>query len=233
MNSYGFASGLGARVHVRTTRVDKTWGSFSYISNAAVMIGKEVLEVSQHGILYVNSKRTNENVSTFAGYTLSKITKGTKKRILVFSLDLLGGKYIKIHVNLFEEMVCVKMSGKFDDSEGLLGANRRMNGNALLSREGVDLYGYWNSYAEDWQVRSDEPRLFQDKNRSPQFPDSCVYKSKKKKQNLRRRLLIDNRVNIEDATRACADVNKQMRDFCIFDVMARSDIDLALDPFYN
>lgn len=231
MKSEGFASGLGARVHVRTTRVDTFKGSYSYISNAAIMIGQDILEVSSDGDLLINSHTIDKDDTFFAGYLLTRLHKGTKKRIVVYSLDLLGGKLIKIHANLFAGMIFINISGTFVDSEGLLGAPRH-KGKSLFSRDGADLSGYWNTFAEDWQVRMGEPKLFRDRNRAPQHPDSCVYHQSKK---LRRRLgMEDDRIISEDdAAAACDKVEtNEMRDFCIFDVLARGDADLALDPFY-
>ena len=232
MNSKEFASGLGIRVHARTTRVDNPHVAYSYISSAAVKVGDDVLEVSQSGELFINGNEVYDESSSLAGYALIRFSKGAKKRIVVFSLDLLGGKLIKIHANIKAGMVFVDIEGYFGDSEGLLGAPQQ-KGSGLFSRDGMDdLSGHWNTYAEEWQVRNTEPKLFKDKNRIPQHPAGCVYKSKKKT-NLRRRRLMDDRISVEDATRACADASDQMKEFCVFDVGASGDLDLALDTFYR
>ena len=52
--------------------------------------------------------------------------------------------------------------------------------------------------------------------------------------NLRhRRLTDDAAVSIEDANEACAKSYGRLKEFCVYDVMASGDLDLAEDRFYN
>ena len=47
----------------------------------------------------------------------------------------------------------------------------------MLARDGeTDLKHQWNALGEQWQVRSNTPKLFQE-NRAPQYPQGCVYES--------------------------------------------------------
>jgi hypothetical protein len=50
---------------------------------------------------------------------------------------------------------------------------------------------------------------------------------------IRRRLLVEAReeVTMEHASEACANVKRQ--EFCIMDVMAMADLEIAEDPFYQ
>ena len=189
MNSNEFASELGITVHVRTTRVDNPYIAYSYISSAAVKIGNVVLKVSEDGELFVRGNKVSAGeVSSLAGYPLTKSFKGIDKRVVVYSLDLRDGNSIEIRANTKIGMVYVDIDGHFDDSEGLVGSPQQ---DGLFSRDGtMDLSGYWNTYGEEWQVKNTEPKLFR-VNCAPQHPEGCVYESNEMVTNLRRRLTDD------------------------------------------
>jgi hypothetical protein len=92
-------------------------------------------------------------------------------------------------------------------------------------------------------VRDDEPQLFQDKNRAPQYPAGCRYEQSNhhphhlggdSKSNSRRRLLSDVEVTVEDANEACAgSLDGSKKKYCVSDVMATGYLELAKDPFYH
>ena len=229
----------GLAVHVRTTRVNSPRGvSYSYISGAAVQIGNRVIEVSDDGVLFIDGHTAFENdeeTTSFAGYNLKRSIKGRKGHIVVFDLDLLDGKAIEIRSNTKTRMVFVDVEGHFAGSEGLLGAPMGEDDTGLLSRDGsFDMTGNWNTFGEEWQVLDTEPMLFQER-RAPQHPAGCVYESSGKQKNVRRRLMDDaaTEVTLAIATEACTKAVGNMKDFCVEDVMATGDLELAEDPFYN
>jgi len=255
MASKEFADGLGIDVHIRTTRVDNPRMSYSYISGTAVKIGTDILEVQDDGSIIVNGEdefllkdaEAETAGTTFAGYPITKTMKGTKRNIFVYdlALDVDGGdKSIEIRVNLKTGMIFVDVAGSFPkDTVGLLGSPHH---DALLARDGkTDLTGDWNTFGEEWQVQSDEPKLFQDKNRVPQHPAGCIYESQQVKSNLRhrhrRRLMVDSAgtgsdeeaTAVEAAEKACVRATGEKKQFCIDDVMATGDLELAEDSFYN
>ena len=141
INSNEFAFGLGITVHVRTTRVDNQNIAYSYISSVAVKIGNDILEVSgdeDAGELFANKVSAVE-VTSLAGYPLTKSFKGINKRVVVYSLDLRDGNSIEIRANTKIGMVYVDIDGHFDDSEGLVGSPQQ---DGLFSRDGtMDLSG--------------------------------------------------------------------------------------------
>lgn len=229
--------------------------SYSFISGVAIQIGSEdVLEVMDDGALVLNGKKNflggieNKTTGRFAGFLVSKTSKGTQKNILVYDLDLGDGRSIQIRFNRKTGMIFVDVSGTFpSDSVGLLGSPRH---DALLARDGkMDLTGEWNTYGENWQVLTGEPKLFQDADRVPQHPVGCIYGEvhderfslKTHKLRHRRRLMeytsgsrSENKVSVVEAEKACAHaaagVKKQ---FCIDDVIATNDVELATEEFYN
>ena len=82
-------------------------------------------------------------------------------------------------------------------------------------------------------MREHEPKIFQEI-RAPQYPTGYRYESRLTKAHLRRRLMDSgNDVGIDLATESCADAAAHKKDFCVDDVMATGDLELAEDPFYN
>jgi hypothetical protein len=257
----GTYDGKGLSVYVRTTRMDNYRGTaYSYISAAAVQMGNTVLEVSaDNRTLFVDGSRQTfandaveeggaEDILSFAaGYTLKRSTKGKHGLITVFDLNLGDEKKISIRCNTKSMMIFVDVTGYFEDSEGLLGAPVGGSEEGLGSRPDAtghrfDMTGNWNSFGEEWQVLDTEPNLFLEQ-RFPQYPQGCVYEStsfKKNKRLLRRRLLLDSvdedALKIDARRKACAKSvgeDTTMNQFCINDVMATGDLELAEDPFYH
>ena len=228
-------------IHIRTTRVDHPRISYSYISNAAVQVGQDVLEVLEDGKLLINgdsfASDHDSTTARFGQYELVKTKKGSKKNIISYELDLGNGRLISIRSNTNSGMLFVDVDGNFADSKGLLGKPGSAGDDmGLYSRDGsIDMRNNWNSYGEEWQTRSgDDPMLFQ-KARAPQYPVGCSYDSSSS--NLRhsgRRRLMDATGMSEDvASKACANaVAGKKMEFCVADLMMTGDVDLAEDPFY-
>ncbi len=257
LKSPGFLSGRGLDIHVRTTRVDSSTMSYSYISDAALSIGNDVLEVSGgDGSIIINgaevkyeqgSSLVSSTTSSFAEFTIRKTFKGTYNNIHVYTLDLHNHGSIQIRSNSKTGMLFVDVTGYFPDGEGLLGASstaaadddHQHSSRKLLARDGkTDLFGEWNAHGEEWQVRpSLDSKLFQ-KNRAPQYPAGCSYEvSQQHKAHLRRRRLMDSGMDkvVEGniARNVCAHASAKHKQFCIDDVMATGDLEIAEDPFYH
>jgi hypothetical protein len=243
IQSQQFHDGLGLRIHIRTTRVDASRMSYSYISGAAIQIDNDVMEVMDDGSILANGSPlflTDEEEVTgdFSGFPLHKTRTGSSKMIFVYTLSLSDYTSVQIRANTKSGLLFVHVSGGHDlpsDMVGLLGSPTR---SALPGRDGTtDLTGFWNNLGENWQVTVDEPKLFQDKNRIPQSPVSCVYNEvQKETANVRRRRLMDldgPSMTIEAAKQACQNAAENKKGFCVDDVMAIGDLELAEDPFYS
>ena len=116
----------GVTVHIRTTRIDHPLISFSFISNAAIKVADNILEVSDDGSLFVNGNDASESdmmflPSAFDGFKLIRTTKGTKSNILAYMLDLGQDRFVEIRCNKKTGMLFIDVGGTFSDSEGLLG----------------------------------------------------------------------------------------------------------------
>lgn len=222
-------------VHIRTTRVENIRHmKYSYISGAAVKIGKDFFEVQDDSTLLINGAEQTE-VSNFAGFPMTKTVKGKKKSIVVYHLYLGSEKSIEIRANVNSGMISVQTSGHFPERQGLLGS---LEGS--LAPDGkTDMSGHWNSLGEAWQVKGSDPKLFADKDRVPQYPDGCVYEDigGNTKTSLRRRLMAQPEsvefVDEVSAAKACANARAEMKEFCTIDVLAANDLELANDPVYN
>lgn len=73
-------------------------------------------------------------------------------------------------------------------------------------------------------------------NRAPQHPTGCRYEAEDEHRRFRARRLEDKSgvdTTIEVATDACVGAKGHKKQFCIFDVMATGDLDIAEDSFYN
>ncbi len=205
-------------------------------------IGEQILEVETDGSLMINGAlETDDDLSLLSSYPLTKTFKGSKKSITVYNITLSSKdealKSVQIRLNRNLGMFFVDVQGFFSDSEGLMGNPAKAD--VLTARDGVtNLDGYWNTYGEEWQVRKNEKALFRD-SRFPQHPAGCRYEENNTKNSStskrRRRLMATNAaISIEAATEACVGsrVDKK-REFCIQDVVATRNLELAEDPFYH
>ena len=75
------------------------------------------------------------------------------------------------------------------------------------------------------QFPCSEPKLFQNKDRFPQFPAQCNLPDPKAAQE--KRQLLGSVVSQEEAEQACAHWNEDERKNCISDVLATNDLELA------
>ena len=136
-------SGLGLTIHICTTRIDSLSASYSYISEAAVRLGDNVLQILSNGQLLVNGiqdvvgidPNSNEAfVAVFEGLSVKKQTIGKKNMIVDYDLDLGIDNAIQIRANLKTDMLFVDVDGSFPVSVGFLGfIDKRGLGKGLFS----------------------------------------------------------------------------------------------------
>jgi hypothetical protein len=212
LHSDKFADGLGIDIHVR----NKHRRDFAYITNAAVRIGSEILEVSGSGH-FLNGISDADLAEGISGFPIKYKKVNDKSSTYIINMHDDG----KVVIKTWKDFVSVKIeSGSaayFGDSVGLLGDYYTGD---LLARDGVtDLSNDINTFGQEWMVTPKEPVLFQtlEKNEICKMPPA--------KTEERRRLGAS--ITEEAAAKACEHVGAEDREFCIYDVLATNDLDMA------
>ncbi|CAB9514053.1 Peroxidase, family 2 [Seminavis robusta] len=224
-------------IHVRTTG---RYG-YSYIESAAIRIGDDTLQVSSWGEYAVNGVHGARN-------TTAKLRQGRKQQQQQQQILLLGGQYPiyhkvtspKTHVfdvmlgkgqnitfKILKDMVTIQIRhATVEDFGEVMGVLGDFHG-SMLARDGVtDFSGDINAMGQEWQVRADEPKLFQTA-RAPQYPDKCAFPHIAKKTGR----WLGEAISEDEAQTACAHLKKDdAHEFenCVYDVMATNDLDQAL-----
>jgi hypothetical protein len=229
LKNHDFKSGLGMDIHIRSKKF-KEW---SYISNAAIRIGDDTLEVmgstDGEGLQYwVNgvkgdsiSKDTMASILPFtlSGYPVS--FRRVKSRASGLTVDL--GDAASINIGTWKNLVRVDMHGTtaadFGTSLGLMGSFE--DGKHMARDSKTELHDN-NSFGQEWQVLSSEPMLFHAVE-GVQHPELCVSPSAV---DVKRRLR-ESLITQEEAEIACSRVSPEDHDLCVFDVMATNDGDVA------
>jgi hypothetical protein len=218
--SESFGGGVGLRVHGRTEIVD----SWSRISNAAIQIGDDVLEMNNNGDVYYNGFEITSDgqLPEAIGGGLYSVRKDVKTMANIPKIDLVvdvnEGKG-NIKISLFKKVIAVHVGTMAHDLNGMLG-NRAIEG--LVGRNGTILTE-WNEMGSHWQVRDTEPMLFHDA-RAPQYPAQCILPVTDSRRKLRGVAEQYHR----RATELCqgiTDPTKQQ--FCVEDVLLTGDVDIA------
>ena len=224
-----FSDGKGLDLHVRTEHMLD--GAFSYISNAALRIGDDILEIVDDGSHFLNGKRDTELPERVGGYPITKRVKETChgthgcSYATIFNVALIDKDSVKFTVA--SNMIHVDVSGShtnFQGSSGLMGTYPAMH-HGKIARDGVTFLREPDEFAEEWQVLEFEVKLFQD-TRFPQHPQQCIpaVKSAAAERHLQ---MGEDKEGRTVAEEACAHVKGPEWEFCIFDVMATGDYGMA------
>jgi hypothetical protein len=209
---------LGLDIHIRT----KHRHSFSYITNTAIRIGNDILEITnrKEEPHYLNGMPNVELPATLSGYKVTH--KWDTHKLHTYHIDL-HNDHESIIVRVLKDFVSISIKhGKeedFGDSLGLMGS---FHSGERLARDGVtNMDENVDAFGQEWQVRDTESVLFQTL-ALPQYPAQCIPPPA-----TRRRRRLGEGVTLQDAEAACAYVAPEDFDFCVFDVMATNDKDMA------
>lgn len=219
------STGHFLNIHIRTT----IQGAFSYIENAAIQIDEEVMEIQAsklgRGMRQIMNGEYVTNQTLIAGFSIKKvnITKYCAKQ------KCAGADIIKIDLEDDGEVVITNWKGYlyvdvtatgdgFLFSEGLMGKRDR---SGKFARNGTLLHDA-NEFAQEWQVLYTERQLFKE-NRYPQSPIPCTPPPKQVK-----RRVDGMGLTRRQATDACSGLYGGVKDACVYDVMATSDLDMAI-----
>ncbi|CAB9528575.1 expressed unknown protein [Seminavis robusta] len=207
-----FSQGTGLEIHIRT----KARYQYSFIESAAVQIGIDILEVGAFGGYMLNGI-SNAELEKMDKYTVTHEKVSPKQD--VFTIELGEGK--QIVVQSFKDLVSVKTVGagfeEYGDSMGLLG---EFGSGKWLARNGTVMSNA-DDFGMEWQVLESEPKLFQTQ-RVPQRPVQCTMPSSER---VGRRGLGES-IAEAAAEKACEHWG-DLKDQCVYDVMAAGDLELA------
>ena len=219
------AMGAGLDLQVRTAHMMN--GAYSFVSNAALRIGKDVLEVISDGSHYVNGVHV-DLPATVGGFlvtrTVEQVCKGKELKrcsdVITFNIPLLENDALRIKVASSMIHVDVKGSDKgFYGSSGLMGTYPSEH-HGKIARDGETYLQDPNIFAQEWQVLESEPKLFRE-SRYPQHPQVCIPAIQTI--SAERRLWEEDSAIRVAAEEACSHVEGPEWEFCIFDVTATSD----------
>ena len=223
-----FANGLGLDIHIRTEHMMEK--AYSFVSRAALKIGNDILEVASNGAHFINGKLGVP--ATLGGFPVTKSIKETcrgseDRRKCWFSLlfDVVLDNNDHILIKVASEMVHVDVVGNaksFEGSVGVMGTFPALH-HGKIARDGVTFIMDPVNFTEEWQVRDDEPMLFQEA-RFPQYPQSCT--PAVSFPGAIRKLREDEQKSL-DVQEACSHVTGPEWEFCVFDVTATGDYGMA------
>ena len=206
---------------------------YSFVSNAAVRIGDDVLEVVDDGSHFINGVLNAELPATLGGFAITKNSQEVCKgrdgdrcaEVINFFVSLAGGDAIRIKVASNMLHVDVKGSDEnFQGSVGLMGTYPAEH-HGKIARDGVTFLREADTFSEEWQVLESEPKLFQEA-RFPQHPQVCTPAIQPPAAQRALREVEDKEARLA-AEEACAHVEGYEWEFCVFDVMATGDYGMA------
>ncbi|CAJ1968918.1 unnamed protein product [Cylindrotheca closterium] len=222
-----FADGLGLDIQIRTKMV-RFW---SYIRNAAVRIGHDVIELEgsddtqdQSIRFWYNMEFKAKDATTLGGFPMTIRRSHEKMTKVIIDLD---SKYpgVKIIMATYKEFVRVDVEGATDEAfantVGLLGD---FTTGKTLARDGSAIDNF-REYGSEWQVRPGEHMLFHN-TAEPQFPKKCLEPEDPRGE--RRRRLEESDITMEQAEKACSALKDALdQKDCVYDILATQDMDMA------
>ena len=217
IHNEGFGNYLGLDLHIRT----KIRTFYSYIEAIALRIGKNIIEVQTDSLLVDGTPVTDENLPLATKYFTLQAPQMVD-RAKVYQVDLLDtGDSIRFLIyNHFLSFQIAGHDSDFEASAGLLGD---FHTGKWLARDGITLMDSTDEYGAEWQVREDEPQLFQewrDASVACVLPDDAPL-------SLTDRKLRATDPSEKNARKACAHKAPEEFDFCVYDVLATDDVGMA------
>jgi hypothetical protein len=219
LHSDQFGNGLGMDIHIRT----KHRRNFSFISHLALRIGNEVFEVAGKKQYYLNGI---ENVAMPNKIMDYKIKQQVNHHTGYPSYTIHINECERIIITTWKDIVSISFEGEsednYADSVGLMG--NYYTGDKL-GRNGMTIFtNDYNAFGQEWQVRSDEPHLFQTLEAASTM---CTLPEEHEVENVVKRRRLGESISEESAKKACEHVGAEDMDFCVFDVMSTGDVDMA------
>jgi hypothetical protein len=96
----------------------------------------------------------------------------------------------------------------------------------MIARDGKSVITDPDVFGKEWQVQSTEPMIFSSA-KGAQHPEACAMPSMEASAGRKARRLGEAVISKEAAALACAQVDEDDRDSCIYDVLATNDTGMA------
>jgi len=229
LHNPGFYNELGLDIHVRT----KIRHAYSYIESIAVQIGNNAtLEVTSYGGYFINGVLDAGTPFLLSDKFLVEHETVDKKHhtfdIHLDGKDKDGTDDAHIVISTFKDLVNIKIvnatKSHFESSIGMMGTFGSgslvaRDGKTMMMKEDVNVV---NAFGQEWQVRDTDPKIFQQTHHVPQYPEACLLPSLEK---VARRL--GEGIARSVAEEACGHWTGEMKEMCVFDVLATNDIEVA------
>jgi len=211
----------GLDIHIRSAPLRHV---FSYVSNAAVRLGEDVLEVASEGKHYING--VLQEIGTTGMLSGHLVTSSVnKKRRFTFKVKLEGKTEVilRLYKNWISITVMHAHENDFGDSVGLMGTFQDA---AWLGRDGITVHQDIAHFGRDWRVQGDKDGLlFQEP--SP-FPDHCDEPEETAAMREQRRRLAEATITREEAMEVCEKYgNGAHIEDCVGDVQISGDLEMA------
>jgi len=202
-------------VNVRT----KIRYDYSYVESAVLKLGNDTLEVASYGDYFLNGVAGAQMPAFVGGYPVTH--SAPSKKIHKFTIQISDRE--SITMKNFKDMVSISLdvlAPRFEGALGMVGSAD--NHGKLLGRDGKTLFEDPSAFADEWQIRADEPMLFSAA-KGPQAPEKCQLPSPAEAKGRR----LGETIALEAAEKACAKWAAENKDACVHDVMAIGDLELA------
>jgi von Willebrand factor type D domain len=207
-------------VHARTTIVD----NWSLISSTAMRLGKDILEINNDNIVFINGAIAGELPLTLSGditvskteemFTSNEEADATPESMVVYTIELEKGV---VKVSNYRKMLQVDVNSFLPGTEGMLGLQ---NVTGMIGRDRQTVLHSGNAMGAEWQVRDHEEKLFVE-SRAPQYPQTCTLPT------ITQRRLRQSASELKRAESACANVIESRRHFCVEDALRSGDISMS------
>ena len=219
-----FGNNRGLDLQIRTT-IRRDW---SFISEVALKIGSDVLEVRSRGEFTLNGVDNflpaGAKLGDFSIFT-QEHSKENKKR-MSFHVDL-GKDKGSVVIKVFNEFLAAYVKhGKEDEFGNSVGLMGEFGTGRKLARDGTTVINDNVAFGMEWQVGDTDPSLFK-LLRGPQFPEKCRMPDPVVQTSLRRRRLDEIGITWEEAKAACSTFPEDAIESCIYDVLSTGDLNMA------
>lgn len=216
-----FDHGLDLDIHVRTT----IQYAYSFISSAVLRIGNSILEIGSYGDYFLDGvSHADLTGASLSGYEIIHSHPDEKRHLF----DIVLSPTEDVTVTTFKDIVSVSIRNpskdRFGASIGLMGT---FQDGTMVSRDGRTVLSTAtendrNAFGQEWQVRQDDPKLFQ-VSRAPQYPlEECrLPPTSEASSQLRGRRLLQNNISLQDAKSACDSLRGDSKQACIYDGKCR------------